>query len=519
MSLEPASKDYIIVSANSIYGRQFEYAEQYDIETDCACADVDSNFETEFPIQTRQKKTTFKLNAGNSGFEVSPMYIQPIVDDEFWLAFDFFGKVGVVVLNRPAYLLFQHVTKNQSVEVCEKLFPNSKKAISALFEHGLLQMAGKRRRKLRNKNVTLTTWLHVTNACNLRCPYCYLHKTSDSMSLSNGRLSIDAIFRSAIRHGFAKVKIKYAGGEATLNMKLVLDLHEYASSLAREKNLELSGVILSNGVSINPEMAQAISQSGLRLMISLDGIGEVHDAQRPLINGHGSFKYVERTLAYLRTAGVTPTISITITRRNLTSLADTVRYVLERDLPFSLNFYRDNECAAAVSDLDYNDQEIIAGMRAALIVIENNLPAYSLLGSILDRARLDVLHDTPCGVGKSYMVIDQNGCIARCHAAIEQTISNVQAIDPLLDIRQDRINVQNPSVDEKEGCSECDWRYWCAGGCPLLTYRRNGRYDIKSPNCAVYQALFPAVLRLEGLRLLKQYTAGGLCERLKSLSA
>jgi len=44
---------------------------------------------------------------------------------------------------------------------------------------------------------------------------------------------------------------------------------------------------------------------------------------------------------------------------------------------------------------------------------------------------------------------------------------------------------------------------WCAGGCPLATYRATGRYDVKSPNCNIYRALFPEALRLEGLRLLK----------------
>jgi uncharacterized protein len=30
-----------------------------------------------------------------------------------------------------------------------------------------------------------------------------------------------------------------------------------------------------------------------------------------------------------------------------------------------------------------------------------------------------------------------------------------------------------------------------------------GRYNLKSPHCNIYKALYPEVLRLEGLRLLK----------------
>ena len=38
---------------------------------------------------------------------------------------------------------------------------------------------------------------------------------------------------------------------------------------------------------------------------------------------------------------------------------------------------------------------------------------------------------------------------------------------------------------------------------PLLTYRATGRFDVKSPNCNIYKALFPGVLHLEALRLLR----------------
>jgi len=93
-------------------------------------------------------------------------------------------------------------------------------------------------------------------------------------------------------------------------------------------------------------------------------------------------------------------------------------------------------------------------------------------------------------------------------------ISDAWAEDPLRVLRTDRIGVQNISVEEKEGCRQCPWRYWCAGGCPLETFRITGRYDVKSPNCNIYRALFPEALRLEGLRLLKYQDDPEVVERL-----
>jgi uncharacterized protein len=82
-------------------------------------------------------------------------------------------------------------------------------------------------------------------------------------------------------------------------------------------------------------------------------------------------------------------------------------------------------------------------------------------------------------------------------------VTDVRASDPLYEVRADKTGLQNLAVEEKEGCRECPWQHWCTGSCSLYTYRATGRYDVRSPNCAIYQALFPEVLRLEGLRLLK----------------
>jgi uncharacterized protein len=59
------------------------------------------------------------------------------------------------------------------------------------------------------------------------------------------------------------------------------------------------------------------------------------------------------------------------------------------------------------------------------------------------------------------------------------------------------------SVEEKEGCRTYEWKYWCTDGCSLATFEARGRYDIQSPNCNIYKALYPEALRLEGLRLIK----------------
>lgn len=356
---------------------------------------------------------------------------------------------------------------------------------------------------VRSSDSPLTSWLHLTDRCNLRCDYCYLPHAREDMSPETGRAAIDATFRSATANGFKKVKFKYAGGEPLLRFPLIVELHQYARLLASQHGLDLEGVVLSNGTLLTPTMIETLKSLGLRLMISLDGLGAHHDMHRRYAGGRGSFADVAEAVDLALANGMTPNISVTVSSRTADGLPDVMAWILERELSFSLNFYRENELSSSHEDMRLDEQKIINGMLAAFKVIENNLPRRPFLGGIIDRANMSVSHTHTCGVGQNYLVFDQHGQIAKCQMHIRKPITDVYVTDPLAIIRADQIGLQNISVEEKEGCKTCEWKYWCAGGCPLATHRATGRYDVKSPNCNIYKALFPEALRLEGLRLLK----------------
>ena len=188
-------------------------------------------------------------------------------------------------------------------------------------------------------------------------------------------------------------------------------------------------------------------------MVSLDGIGAAHDAQRPTVGGRPSFTMVERSIDRLRAAGVAPHLSITITGRNVADVAPVVRFALERDLTFSFNFFRDNACSTAVADLRYEEAGMIAGLRAAFAVIEEMLPPWSVLGSVLDRGQLLQPRQKACGVGDDYVVVDQHGRIAQCHMELGTTLGDVRHVDPVRAVRADDAPIRNLLVDDKAGAA------------------------------------------------------------------
>ena len=493
---------------------------QIPYEDDCACASVsgphilhssakDATTEEDCACVENSSRPLSSLNdcACSASHQRMSSLIEIPMKDATVAIFNPKGPQNAVVINDFTRQILNAFQKPASIQEAVKQVPEVEFSVAVktalqLSRLGLLVVeedCGPAQRP----PATLTSWLHLTDRCNLRCDYCYLPHVREDMSFETGRAAIDATFRSALANGFRQVKLKYAGGEPLLRFPLILELHGYAQQLADEHGLSLEEVALSNGTLLTAEMVETLKALGIRLMISLDGFGAYHDSHRPYAGGRGSFADVAEAIDLTLVHGLTPNISVTVSSRTAEGLPEITLWILERELPFSLNFYRENELSASHEDMRLDEQKIINGMLAAFKVIEDNLPRRSFLGGIIDRANLSASHTHTCGVGQNYLVFDQNGQVAKCQMRIRKPITDVHAADPLAVIRADQVGIKNISVEEKEGCKTCEWKHWCAGGCPLATYRATGRYDVKSPNCNIYKALFPEALRLEGLRLLK----------------
>ncbi|MBV9449014.1 MAG: SPASM domain-containing protein [Streptosporangiaceae bacterium] len=468
---------------------------------DCACPVT-----TELPPPVADR-LDLTLSQG-SRWTCGPEIFEVRLDAEHRLLFNPVGSGGVVVVNDPAYRIFRCFQQPSTLAEVRAALRDSRDDADAIFDRlrqlEIIYPVGQPVvRPVFEVPKVLTAWLHISNACNLRCPYCYVNKSAEGMDEHVGRATIAAVARSAVANGFRGLKLKYAGGEASLNRRLLVRLHTYARTLSARHGLELYATLLSNGVALPRPLVETLRAEEIRVMISLDGVGSDHDAQRPFMNGKPSFRFVERTIAQLMEQDHAPHLSITITNRNAGGVANVVRFALERNLTFSLNFFRDNDCAINFPDLRYKEQVMIDALLDAFAVIEEHLPPWSILGSILDRGQLLEPRQRTCGVGQDYVVIDHRGKVAKCHMEIERTLGDVFRDDPLRLVQRDTSTVLNLLVDDKEGCRDCTWRYWCSGGCSVATFRATGRYDIKSPNCGIYKAIYPRALRLEGLRLLK----------------
>ncbi|MBW7848627.1 MAG: radical SAM protein [Bacteroidales bacterium] len=464
-----------------------------DCDCDCACAG-----------QTNLSGASFVGDTGwrNGSLIVPKGLIQIHLKNDYVSILNPNGTCRMVVFDPPAFQVFNNLFKNKSKGFGSKdvLSEQQEKLINKLFKIGFFNRVGTGEDfSLPNKRM-LTAWISITNKCNLDCLYCYVPKSVGSnLDFKIGTNIIDAIFRSALINNYNKVKIKYSGGEASLNLKLVGFLHDYLLQKSAVTGIEIQEVLLTNGVFLPEVEIDNLKQNNIGVMVSLDGIGQYHDDQRPMFSkDKGSFSQVLSTLNLLQDKNLTPFISITVTKLNVLGLTNLVEFLLARELPFGFNFYRKPlSVQTNEEDLSAHNEILITELRKVFEIIRNKLPRANYLGTLLDRTNINYPHEHSCGVGNNYIVFDQNGQTYPCHMKMTDSMkfANCYSLDVLDDIKK---SFEDNFFRKHSACHTCAWLSICAGGCPVMSKHK----DLMPPHCEVYKVLLPEIVELKSLQLL-----------------
>ncbi|OKH46085.1 radical SAM protein [Phormidium tenue] len=151
--------------------------------------------------------------------------------------------------------------------------------------------------------------IKVTSRCNLNCSYCYVYNKGDTSWIKRPHVMSNEVFDAAVerirrhclRSGQQTVRVTLHGGEPLLIGK------ERFAAFCRTIQKELKEVcpveisLQTNGVLVDEEWADLISQYGVSVGLSLDGPSSIHDRFRLDHNGKGSHNQVERALSILGT--------------------------------------------------------------------------------------------------------------------------------------------------------------------------------------------------------------------------
>ena len=168
----------------------------------------------------------------------------------------------------------------------------------------------------------------LTTGCNLRCSYCYQRRSAaQRMPWTVLRAACDYLLAA----GAAEPTLTFLGGEPLLELPL---MRRAARHLARRAppGMRPRLAVTTNGTRIDGRALRFLALSRVRTYLSLDGV-EAAQQRR----GEGTFAVLDALLRRMRRDysgyfGDDVTVAVTLTAANVPHLAETVRYLLEREV-------------------------------------------------------------------------------------------------------------------------------------------------------------------------------------------
>lgn len=191
--------------------------------------------------------------------------------------------------------------------------------------------------------------INLTNQCNLRCYYCFAEHNPRNLSWE----TMKAIVDFAVKQYFEKerwedtLNFTFFGGEPMLRYNdIIVPTVHYVKSIFEEKNIEKKYwpgfSITTNGTLLDREKLEFFHEHNFYLLLSIDGAEESQNANRPKIDGSGSFKDVAKNFKDLLELFPNTTFRSTLTPKTVDKIID--NYFYAQDLGFKNYFLIPNEC-------------------------------------------------------------------------------------------------------------------------------------------------------------------------------
>lgn len=353
----------------------------------------------------------------------------------------------------------------------------------------------------------LGIWLHITNACNLRCSYCYINKNNGGMPMSIAEKTILNAIDQCRKYNIPALFIKFAGGEPLTVWQNILRVIEFAREHSGRAGIKATFSLLSNGTLMREEVARYLAENRIAIAISLDGVESVNDKQRFYIDGRGSFSAVVRGIEILKQVNWKPSILITITDKNTGGLRELTNFLLRNSLNFRYSLIRDCN-QMSTRNLFAASARYAEVLHRCFDDIEEWMLTKDWNFSVqFCDINLSRSVGRACGTGENFVAVDYNGNIALCQMMFNEPIGDINS-NGIFEVMREQIvmpELRQKIVDEYSECNQCIWKNVCAGGCPVFTYKQFGKINTASPYCYAFRELIPRVVRLKGIKLIKEY--------------
>lgn len=349
----------------------------------------------------------------------------------------------------------------------------------SLYDNGFIVPSNideKRRAQYLHQSMHRTDQMHLilmtTEACNFRCTYCYQHFAKGKMTpeVVSG---VKALVNERAKT-LSNLHISWFGGEPLLEFGTVEELSQSFMAAAKENDIHYTADISTNAWFLTKDVFDKLLSYEVRqFMITIDGVGEMHDRTRHLAGGQGTFDKIMKNLKAIKDSDeeFDITFRVNFDQENMKEVNKLIKYLktdFAHDKRFGM-FFRpvgrwggenDDElpiCNHIVSNSkiwEFQEEAIDEGIGLSSLIAGSMMPTASV-----------------CYAAKpTSLVIGSDGQIYKCTTVLDEDVNKVGRIyeDGSLDIDYDKMAYWVMSGEENDsGCQSCFFRPACQGNhCP-----------------------------------------------------
>ena len=350
----------------------------------------------------------------------------------------------------------------------------------------------------------VTLIIKVTNSCNLNCSYCYYLEASRTNRIETmNQKVIEKAIKSRLDFEGKEVRFIWHGGEP---LSVGLDFYKKVIQFQekyKKTNQRIINSLQTNGALLSDEWALFLKETDFKVGVSIDGPEVIHNYNRKLNSGAGSFTEVMKGIETLRKVGLD---------------FGTLTVVTKDSLPYAQEIYRffvEN----GINAMDFLPHaELNPRTRAFYMNCVTPLEFYSFLVRVFDlwfeennpnihiRTFENILtgllggEPTLCkfaGTCSKFLTVQPNGDIYpddnyTCYDELRFGNLLTTSLDEILMGDRYQTFAQDVMV-KKSQCTACKWYSLCNGGCSYRRYMLNHSFYDKEYFCDTWKLLFSYV--------------------------
>jgi radical SAM protein with 4Fe4S-binding SPASM domain len=329
--------------------------------------------------------------------------------------------------------------------------------VLALIDTGLLECpscesyeSSRIDRRIQNYETPIpsSVYFHLTNSCNLKCPYCYnTHIRTPRETREISSIELEMILSDLHNYGISELVI--TGGEPFLRY----DLFQHLKSWKKNgKTIQ----IITNGTLINRDNVGDLADVFDSITISIDShIPEIANELR----GYDVFHKVQQIVSLLNEYNITWKINSVLTSRNIHSFRETQS--------FFRNLGAESINPTVLNAFNLEDRSLLPELCDIENYYRNDcMDIKSRMDRSLAKEKLNIWYG--CGAGIREFAIDPSGALFPCRLLMDDKWKvgqlNGSNFAQLWE-ESELLESIRKFILEDEKCTDCILSKHCNGGC------------------------------------------------------